>query len=104
MLLNSPLARFILRCPPKQLVAEADAFIDDPLSELAREGARRMGGGENSLHLVNPAEMGAADEVSRRAAASSLPAGGVDRRVPGARRPPGRSGARRSASLCPAQH
>src|SRR6266536_6007138 len=37
--------------------------------------------------------------------ASSLPAGGVDRRLPGgARRPPGRSVARRSASLCPAPH
>src|SRR5215472_2139502 len=108
--------------------------IDDPLSELAREGARRMlaqvliaeadafvamwkdlklpdgrdrvvrhghgprraiqtgvgpvevrrakvrdrgdggGGGENSLHLVNTAEMGAADEESRRAVAATLPA------------------------------
>ena len=120
--------------------------IDDPLSELAREGARRMLAqvliaeadffvamwkdlklpdgrdrvvrhghgphraiqtgvgacrgpsrqgtrpgrrgrrGENPLQLVDPAEMGAADEEPRCAVAGSLPAWGVDRRLPGGAR------------------
>ena len=124
--------------------------IDDPLSELAREGARRMlaqvliaeadtlsprgrirnrrmarlyrapwpwagsgnpnrGGacrgpsrqgarpegrgcrGENLLHLVDPAEVGAADEEPRCVVAGSLPAWGVDWRLPGSpRRPQGK--------------
>ena len=59
----------------------------------SRQGARsgRCGhGGENPLHLVDPAEMGAADEEPRRAVAGSLPARSVDRRLPGgARRPVG---------------
>ena len=130
-------------------VRQSDA-IDDPLTELAREGARRMlaqaliaeadafvamwkemklpdgrdrvvrhghgpqraiqtgvgpdrgpsrqgarpgrggRGGENPLQLVDPAEVGAADQEPRRAVAGSLPARGVDRRLPGgARRPLG---------------
>jgi hypothetical protein len=122
--------------------------IDDPLTKLAREGARRMlaqvlvaeadafvamwkdlklpdgrdrivrhghgpdrtiqtgvgavevrrakvrsacrQGSENPLQLVDPAEVGAADEESRRIVAGSLPAGGVDRRFSGgAHRPLG---------------
>src|SRR5436190_18454818 len=133
--------------------------IDDPLSELAREGARRMlaqaliaeadtfvalwkdlklpdgrdprrasrpwaasrdpdrrracrgssrqgprpgrrgRGGEDPLHLVDPAEVGAADEESRRAVACSLLTRGVDRRLPGgARRPLGQGRAEPVAS------
>jgi len=123
--------------------------IDDPLTELAREGARRMlaqvliaeadafvarckdlkladgrdrivrhghgpdrtiqtgvgpvevrrakvrdrgdVGKKEKIHSSSyPAEMGAADEESRRAVAGSLPARGVDGRLPGgARRPVG---------------
>ena len=122
---------------------------DDPLSEVAREGARRMlaqvliaeadsfvalwrdlklpdgrdrivrhghgphraiqtgvgpvevrrakvrdrgdvGAEENPFHLVDPAEVGAADEESRCAVAGSLPSWGVDRRLSGgAHRPAG---------------
>ena len=41
------------------------------------------------LHLVDSAEVGAANEEPRCAVAGSLPAGSVDRRLPGgARRPP----------------
>jgi hypothetical protein len=132
--------------------------IDDPLTELAREGARRMlaqaliaeadafvalrkdlklpdgrdrvvrhghgphraiqtgvgpvevrrakvrpgrgrRGGEDPLYLVDSAEVGAADEDSRRAVAGSLPARGVDRRLPGgARRPLGQGRAELVAS------
>src|SRR5712671_6590403 len=43
---------------------------------------RRRRGGEDALHLVDPAEVGAADEESRRAVACSLLARGVDRRLP----------------------
>ena len=115
--------------------------IDDPLSELAREGARRMlaqvlsaeadcfvamwkalklpdgrdrvvrhghgphraiqtglgpvevrrakvrdrgdVGAEEKIRFVDPAEVGAADEESRCAVAGSLPACGIDRRLPG---------------------
>ena len=52
----------------------------------ARQGARpgRGGrGGKNPLQLVDPAEMGAADQESRCAVAGSLFARGVDRRLPG---------------------
>ena len=47
------------------------------------------GAEENPLHLVDPAEVGTADEESRCAVAGSLLAWGVDRRLPkGAHRPP----------------
>ncbi len=59
----------------------------------SRQGARPGRGGrrgEDPLHLVDPAEVGAADEESRCAVAGSLPSWGVDRRLPGgAHRPAG---------------
>src|ERR1700691_5294804 len=56
-----------------------------PSRQGARPG-RRGRGGENPLYLVDPAEVGAADEESRCAVAGSLPAWGVDRRLPGGSR------------------
>src|ERR1700721_1562825 len=56
------------------------------LSRSLRQGARpgrRGRRGENPLHLVDPAEVGAADEEPRCAVAGSLPAWGVDWRLPG---------------------
>src|SRR6266436_1411093 len=54
---------------------------------------------EDPLHLVDSPEVGAADEESRRAVAGSLPARGVDRRLPGgARRPLGQGRAELVAS------
>jgi hypothetical protein len=59
----------------------------------SRQGARPGRGGrrgEDPLHLVDPAEVGAADEESRCAVAGSLPSWGVDQRLPGgAHRPAG---------------
>src|SRR5262245_52640585 len=46
------------------------------------------GRGQNSFHLVDPAEVGAADEEPRCAVAGSLPAWGVDWRLPGSPRRP----------------
>src|SRR4051794_6858928 len=103
------------------LVAEADAFVTmwkdlklpdgrdrivrhghgprshDPDWGRTCRGPSRQGalstcrhGGENPLQLGDPAEVGAADEESRRIVAGSLPAGGVDRRLSGgAHRPLG---------------
>src|SRR6202045_4954217 len=104
------------------LVAEADAFVAlwkdsklpdgrdrvvrhghgphraNPDRRRACRGSSRQGprpgrgrrGGEDPLHLVDSAEVGAADEESRRAVAGSLLARGVDRRLPGgAHRPLG---------------
>ena len=51
-----------------------------------RDQGRRGRRGENPLQLVDPAEMGAADEEFRCAVAGSLPAWGVDRRLPGGAR------------------
>ena len=48
-----------------------------------RGGGRGRRGGENPLHLVDPAEMGATDQEPRCAVAYSLPARGVDGRLPG---------------------
>src|SRR5215471_12075646 len=48
-----------------------------------RDRGRRGGRGENPLHVVDPAEVGATDEESRCAVTGSLPAWGVDRRLPG---------------------
>src|SRR5258708_16358733 len=60
-----------------------------PSREGARPG-RRGRRGEDPLHLVDPAEVGAADEESRCAVAGSLPSWGVNRRLPGgAHRPAG---------------
>src|SRR5438445_1945353 len=113
------------------LIAEADAFVApveglkitgwsrprrasrpwaasrDPDRRRACRGSSRQGprpgrgrpGGEDPLHLVDSAEMGAADENSRRAVAGSLPARGIDRRLPGgARRPLGQGRAELVAS------
>jgi hypothetical protein len=81
------------------LIAEADAFVAQwkdfklPDGRPMRQGARQGGGrrgGENPLHLADPAEVGAADQKPRRAVADSLSARGVDRRLPGGPlRPPG---------------
>ena len=49
-----------------------------PSRQGARPG-RRGRRGENPLYLVDPAEVGAADEESRCAIAGSLPAWGIDR-------------------------
>src|SRR6186997_2145260 len=60
----------------------------------SRQGTRPGRGGrrgEDPLHLVDPAEVGAKDEEPRCAVAGSLPARSVDRRLPGgARRPAGK--------------
>ena len=58
-----------------------------PSRQGARPG-RRGRRGENPLHLVDPAEVGAADEEPRCAVAGSLPAWGVDWRLPGSPRRP----------------
>jgi hypothetical protein len=52
-----------------------------PVDIRRAKGRRR--GGENLLHLVDPAEVGAADQEPRPAFAVSLSAWGVDRRLPG---------------------
>src|ERR1700687_3544368 len=71
----------------------------------SRQGTRprrRGPGGEDPLHLVDPAEVGAANEESRCAVAGSLPAWGVDRRLPGgAHRPAGEG---RAESLARGDH
>ena len=74
------------------LIAEADAFVarwkdfklpdGRPMRQGARQGGGRRGG-ENPLHLVDSAEVGAADQKPRRAVADSLPARGINRRFPG---------------------
>src|SRR5580704_6501959 len=53
-----------------------------PARQGARPGRRRRGG-ENPLHLIDPAEVGAADQEPRCAVADSLSARVVDRRLPG---------------------
>src|SRR4029077_8789510 len=58
-----------------------------PSRQGTRPG-RRGRRGENPLHLVDPAEVGAADEEPRCAVAGSLPAWGVDWRLPGSLRRP----------------
>ena len=55
-----------------------------PRCATGRRGRR----GENPLYLVDPAEVGAADEEPRCAVAGSLPAWGVDWRLPGSPRRP----------------
>ena len=75
-----------------------------PSRQSARPG-RRGRRGENPLHLVDSAEVSAADEESRCAAAGSLPAWGVDRRLPGgAHRPPGQGRAEPLAGRDHATH
>jgi hypothetical protein len=46
----------------------------------------RMRPVNHPLHLIDPAEVGAADQEPRRTVADSLPARGVDRRLPGGAR------------------
>ena len=62
----------------------AQSRLGSGLSKSVAPGARprRRGrrGEDDPLHLVDPAEVGAADEESRCAVAGSLPAWGVDRR------------------------
>src|ERR1700759_1121712 len=58
-----------------------------PSRQGARPG-RRGRRGQNPLHLVDPAEVGAAGEKPRCAVAGSLPAWGVDWRLPGSPRRP----------------
>src|SRR5580704_2151900 len=53
-----------------------------PARQGARPGRSRCGG-ENPLHLIDPAEVGAADQEPRCAVTDSLPARGVDRRFSG---------------------
>src|SRR4051812_10873117 len=60
-----------------------------PSRQGARPGRRGLGG-KNPLHLINSAEVGAADEESRCAVAGSLSAWGIYRRLSGgAHRPAG---------------
>ena len=56
-----------------------------PRAKVRDRGEGRRG--ENPLHLVDPAEVGTADEEPRCAVAGSLPAWGIDRRLPGSPRP-----------------
>src|SRR5260370_40334638 len=56
-------------------------------AKVQRPGRGRLGG-EDPLHLVDSAEVGAAAEESRRAVAGYLPARGVGWRVPGGARCP----------------
>src|SRR4030088_1446647 len=79
---------------PHRAIQTGGRACRGPSRQGARPG-RRGRGGENPLYLVDPAEVGAADEESRCAVAGSLPAWGVDRRLPGgAHRPPGQGRAK----------
>src|SRR5262245_1081609 len=69
--------------------------IDDPLTELAREGARRM----LAQALIAEADAFVAQWKGSKLPDDSLPARGVDRRLPGgARRPLGQGRAEPVAS------
>ena len=81
----------------------ADPDRDRPDPGAAPEGARprrrRAGREKDPLHLDDPAALGAAIEEPRCPAAGSLPAGHLDRRLPGGADGTARARTRRTCRL-----